>query len=197
VQPEPRMALVHGFLSPSECTHLIGRARDLLAPSVVARIEGGVENKRVSGSRTSSSCCLAAKDDMVVRRAVQRAAYLAGLSPQHSEQVQVVHYKLTEQYRPHYDFFGHEQHPGLADEERLEDARGNRLLSFFVYLQLPKQGGRTHFPQLEESFQPTAGGGARGPAENRPLFLLPDRRRAQGARAHRPSSLLVCSARVV
>ena len=134
------MALVHGFLSPSECTHLIGRARDLLAPSVVARIEGGVENKRVSGSRTSSSCCLAAKDDMVVRRAVQRAAYLAGLSPQHSEQVQVVHYKLTEQYRPHYDFFGHEQHPGLADEERLEDARGNRLLSFFVYLQLPKQG---------------------------------------------------------
>ena len=57
------MALVHGFLSPSECTHLIGRARDLLAPSVVARIEGGVENKRVSGSRTSSSCCLAAKDE--------------------------------------------------------------------------------------------------------------------------------------
>ena len=36
--------------------------------------------------------------------------------------------------------------------------RGNRLVSVFVYLQLPEAGGRTAFPQLQQSFQPRAGG---------------------------------------
>ena len=48
---------------------------------------------------------VAAKDDVVVRRAVQRAAYLTGLTPQHAEAVQVVHYQPAQEYRPHFDWF--------------------------------------------------------------------------------------------
>ena len=49
---------------------------------------------------------MAAKDDVVVKRAVQRAAYLTGLTPQHAEAVQVVHYQPAQEYRPHFDWLG-------------------------------------------------------------------------------------------
>ena len=39
LRPKPRMALVHGFLSPEECATVIGRARGHMAPSVVVRSE--------------------------------------------------------------------------------------------------------------------------------------------------------------
>eukprot|EP00966_Prymnesium_polylepis_P294571 6802538-Prymnesium_polylepis.1 len=35
----------------------------------------------------------------------QRAAYFAGLTPQHAEAVQVVHYRPGQEYRLHYDWF--------------------------------------------------------------------------------------------
>ena len=91
LRPSPRMALVHGFLSPEECAHVISRARDRMAPSVVVRSEEArAHSGQVSGGRSSTSCSLTARDDDdVVARAVQRAAFLAGLQPQHSEAVQV------------------------------------------------------------------------------------------------------------
>ena len=48
---------------------------------------GGV----MSTHRTSESCRVSAMRDSVVRRAVQRAAYLTGLTPDHAEAVQVIH----------------------------------------------------------------------------------------------------------
>lgn len=154
LRPEPRMALVEGFLSEVECRHVIERARAWLHPSRVVNHAAQGEKAQVSAARSSSSCKVSPKDDVVIRRAVQRAAFLAGLSPQHSEAVQVVHYKPAQEYRPHFDWFS-------GDDARLEERlalRGNRLLSFFVYLQLPEAGGKTGFPTLRESFQPAAGG---------------------------------------
>ena len=91
LRPSPRMAMVHGFLSPEECAHVIARARDRMAPSVVVRSEEArAHSGQVSGGRSSTSCSLAARDDNdVVTRAVQRATFLAGLQPEHSEAVQV------------------------------------------------------------------------------------------------------------
>ena len=81
LRPSPRMAMVHGFLSPEGCTHVIARARDRMAPSVVVRSEEArAHSGQVSGGRSSTSCSLAARDDDdVVTRAVQRATFLAGL----------------------------------------------------------------------------------------------------------------------
>ena len=67
---------------------------------------------------------------------VQRAAYFAGLSPQHSEVVQVVHYLPGQEYRPHYDWFS----PEDGRYATKTAVMGNRLLSFFVYLSGCKAG---------------------------------------------------------
>ena len=147
------MALVHDCLTPTECAHIIELARNRLHPSRVVNYDPAAVVGEIISGRTSHSCKVSAKEDVVVMRAVQRAAYLAGLAPQNSEAVQVVHYKVGQQYKPHYDWFS----PGARSANRV-DARGNRLLSVFVYLALPEAGGRTGFPQLRQSFQPGAGG---------------------------------------
>lgn len=153
LRPEPRMALVHDFLTPAECTHIVELARDRLHPSRVVNYNPKAAVGEVTSGRTSHSCKVSAREDVVVMRAVQRAAYLAGVAPQHSEAVQVVHYEVGQQYKPHYDWFSKE----ARSADRV-DGRGNRLLSLFVYLALPEAGGRTGFPQLRQSFQPGAGG---------------------------------------
>ena len=87
------MALVESFLSAAECAHIIDKAREWLHPSRVVNHASSGETGQLSTARTSSSCKVGVKDDVVVMRAVQRAAYLTGLTPQHAEAVQVVHYQ--------------------------------------------------------------------------------------------------------
>ena len=92
-------------MSAAECAHLIDKARLWLHPSRVVNHASSGDAYERSTARTSSSCKVGAKDDVVVRRAVQRAAYLTGLTPQHAEAVQVVHYQPAQEYRPHFDWF--------------------------------------------------------------------------------------------
>ena len=83
-----------------------------------------------------------------------------------------MHYKPTEQYRAHFDFLGEGEADGGGADGGADanggagasgvaggGGRGHRLVTVFVYLQPPKQGGRTRFPELGQSFQPGTGGG--------------------------------------
>ena len=159
LRPEPRMAYLRGFLSAAECAHIIRLGIDGGAmhpsrvvnhhPSKTNNFDGGVQ----VGARTSESCRVSANQDMVVRRAVQRAAFLVGVTPDHAEAVQVVHYLSSQQYRPHYDYFN-------PEDERYEQrcgVQGNRLVSVFAYLSGCDGGGKTYFPKLREGFAPEAG----------------------------------------
>ena len=153
LRPEPRMAYVSGFLSLEECNHIIalGRNGGELHPSLVVNYEGGQGER--SPHRSSESCRVSANKDRVVMRAVQRAAYLVGLTPAHAEAVQVVHYEPGGQYRPHHDYFS----PEDKNYVRKCFVQGNRLVSFFVYLSPCAGGGRTYFPQLRVGFVPQPG----------------------------------------
>ena len=87
--------------------------------------------------------------------AVERAAWLAGLSPEHAEACQVVHYSRGEEYAAHVDHF---TRGSVRDAAALEPA-GNRLVSLFVYLAAPPAdgGGCTAFPLLGLAVPPTVG----------------------------------------
>lgn len=154
LRPDPRMALVRGFLSSAEARHIVELARASLHPSRVVNHEAG-GTAVVSDARTSYSCKVASAADVVVQRAVQRAAYLSGLSPQHAEAVQLVHYLPGQEYRPHFDWFAHRD----ARFGEKTAVTGNRLVSFFVYLSGCEAGGHTGFPRLGQSFAPEEGTG--------------------------------------
>ena len=157
LRPEPRMAYLNGFLSGDECAHIIQLGIDggALHPSRVVKHDRkeGEEGGERTNARTSESCRVSAAQDVVVRRAVQRAAYLAGVGADHAEAVQVVHYRTSQQYRPHYDFF---QPSDSRYAERCRE-QGNRLISVFAYLSPCAGGGRTCFPNLGTSFTPEVG----------------------------------------
>ena len=96
------MALVEDFLSATECAHIIGKAREWLHPSRVVNHASSGDTGQISTARTSSSCKVGAKDDVVIMRAIQRAAYLTGLTPQHAEAAQVVHYQPAHEHPPYH-----------------------------------------------------------------------------------------------
>lgn len=155
LRPEPRMAHIQNMLSPSECAHIIelGKSGGELHPSRVVNHDVGGSTGIRTHARTSESCRVSAGQDRVVMRVVQRAAYLTGLSAQHSEAVQVVHYEPGQQYRPHYDYFT----PDDARFRAKTAVQGNRLVSVFVYLSGCPAGGRTYFPNLRVGFTPEVG----------------------------------------
>ena len=153
LRPEPRVASLAGFLSADEAAHIVELARPLLKRSRVINHAAEGDVGELSDARTSESCRVPAARDAVVRRAVQRAAFLAGLTPWHAEAVQVVRYLPGQQYRPHHDYFD----PSDARYAEKCDDRGNRLLSFFVYLSGCAGGGRTAFPELRLAFEPEVG----------------------------------------
>ena len=156
LRPEPRMAFAHGFLTAPECAHLVqvGTKSGALHPSRVVNHDATGDTGVRSTARTSESCKLPAASDAVVRRAMQRAAFLAGLSPQHAEAVQIVHYQPGQEYRPHYDWFSPEDRRYSSKTA----VQGNRLVSVFVYLSECAVGGHTGFPLLGTSFAPERGG---------------------------------------
>ena len=158
LRPEPRMAYVSSLLSAEECAHIISITKEggELHPSRVVNHEKGGDTGMRTHARTSESCRVSAVNDLVVRRAVQRAAYLAGLTPAHAEAVQVVHYDSGQEYRPHCDYFS----PDDARYREKTLMQGNRLVSFFVYLSSCDAGGKTAFPQLGVGFAPEVGAAA-------------------------------------
>lgn len=155
LRPEPRMAHITNFLTAAECAHVIslGVSSGAMHPSRVVNHALVGDTGVRSDARTSESGRVSAADDKVIMRCVQRAAFLSGLTPAHAEAVQVVHYLPGQQYRPHHDYF-------QPTDPRYNDKtaeRGNRLLSFFVYLSGCDGGGRTYFPTLRVGFAPEVG----------------------------------------
>ena len=106
-----------------------------------------------TAGRTSESCCVSAREDAVVKRAVERAAALVGLTPDHAEAAQLVHYTPGQEYRPHFDFYS----PRGAAYRVGTAVQGNRLVSVFAYLSDVSRGGCTAFPLLDERFPPRRG----------------------------------------
>ena len=108
--------------------------------------------RHVSG-RTSSWRHVGQEHE-VLAAAVERAAWLSGLSPAHAEACQVVHYRKGEHYREHVD---HYTRDNVRDAAALGPS-GNRLISTFVYLAAPSDGsGCTRFPLLGLRVMPTPG----------------------------------------
>jgi len=155
LRPDPRMARVCNFFSADEAEHIIELARASLHPSRVVDYAATAGKGTLSDARTSRSCKVGSLSDVVVQRAVQRAAYLTGLTPQHAEAVQMVHYTPGQEYRPHFDWFSPSD---LRFKDKTRES-GNRLVSFFIYLSACDAGGHTGFPRLGQSFPPEAGSG--------------------------------------
>ena len=81
----------------------------------------------------------------VVQAAVQyRMAAAVGIPVDHMEGPTVLHYAVGEQITNHYDFVN----PRIPNYESEIAQRGQRIITFLVYLNDDYEGGETDFPEL-------------------------------------------------
>ena len=76
-----------------------------------------------------------------------------GLRSSQFEPMNILHYQPGEEFTAHYDFLD-DSSPGLAADKR---ERGQRIVTFLVYLNEGYGGGETAFPRLNYAFKGQTG----------------------------------------
>jgi prolyl 4-hydroxylase len=146
---DPSVWVVDGFVDRDDCGHIVSVASGRLDVAKVSRIGPSTP----SGKRTGRVAWIPHDDDPVVRRLVDRLAWLVGIPAVHAESLQVVHYAPGQQYRPHFDAWEID-----TDKGREKTATGgNRAVTALVYLNDVDEGGATVFPELRIDVAPVIG----------------------------------------
>lgn len=147
----PRLALIGGFLSDAECDALVALSRPrLLRSQTVDHHSGGSE---VNAARTSDGMFFERGEVPLVQRIEQRIAALLRWPQARGEGLQVLRYAPGTQYRPHFDYFDPAQ-PGTATVLK---QGGQRVGTLLMYLQAPRRGGATVFPDAGLEVTPVKG----------------------------------------
>lgn len=149
----PRIVIYRQFLTFEECDYLIEQAKPHLTPSTVVD-ESKPEGRKIDKRRNSEGMSFV-KDhqDPILTDIEIRISKLALIPPVNGENIQVVHYNLGGEFKPHYDFFNPNTPGGASQLER----SGQRVASFLMYLNTPENGGATIFPKVGIDIQPIKG----------------------------------------
>ena len=147
----PRVVVFGGLLSDAECDQLVALAGPRMARSeTVDNATGGSE---VNAARTSRGMFFERGETAVIDRVERRIAALLGWPLHNGEGLQVLHYKPGAEYKPHYDYFD-PVHPGSAT---ILQRGGQRVGTLVMYLNTPKKGGGTTFPDVGLEVAPIKG----------------------------------------
>ncbi|KAK3145766.1 hypothetical protein QOZ80_3BG0257140 [Eleusine coracana subsp. coracana] len=135
----PRAFLYSGFLSDSECDHLVQLAKGRLEKTTVVDINSG--ESLMSQARTSTGTFLAKRQDEIVAGIEKRVAAWTFLPEENAEAMQILRYEIGQKYDAHYDYFRDKLNLRLG---------GHRIATVLMYLTDVKSGGETVFPDAME-----------------------------------------------
>ncbi len=139
----PDVRAFRDFASGPVCHWLIERARGKLKRALV--YDASVRHDIADGSRTNSVAEFDLVDTDLVQVALQlRMAAACGLPPAHMEAPAVLHYGVGQEIANHYDFLD----PNTPNREHEIATKGERAITFLVYLNDEYDGGETDFPRL-------------------------------------------------
>jgi prolyl 4-hydroxylase len=147
----PRIVVLGSLLSEAECDQIVGLSRPRMSRSeTVDNVTGGSE---VNAARTSRGMFFERGETGVIDRVERRIAALLDWPLQNGEGLQVLHYTPGAEYKPHYDYFD-PVHPGSAT---ILKRGGQRVATLIMYLNAPKRGGATVFPDVGVEVAPIKG----------------------------------------
>jgi hypothetical protein len=144
ISANPRIAVVEKFADETICHWLIERARPILKP---ARVYGkDAPGSRLENARTNSDADFdILQTDVPVLIVRERMAAATRIPATAMENTAVLHYSIGQQFRRHFDFL----EPNLPAHAEDLQRRGQRILTFLVYLNDGYEGGETEFPLLD------------------------------------------------
>lgn len=144
----PRTVAIESFLPKRACDWLIGLARGRVKPALVYNPDGSPAVE--AGSRSNSFLEFGILNcDVVLLLVRQRIAATIGVPVGALENSQVLHYGVGEQFARHYDYLD----PALPEVAQ----RGQRIVTFLIYLNDGFEGGETDFPRLGLRYKGRAG----------------------------------------
>jgi prolyl 4-hydroxylase len=145
---EPLVHVFDDLVTADESAAIVALARPAMRRSQVSGADGG----RYSDGRTSERAWVKHDAAPEVAAAVARIAAQVGLPAGHAEPLQVIHYEVGQEYRPHFDAYDLD-----TDKGRRYSARGGqRLVTALAYLG-DVDGGATGFPRLGLDVEPRRG----------------------------------------
>lgn len=137
----PRVRTIEHFLPQSMCDWIIQRARHRLRPARVYDATTG--GSSVVNTRTNTEVDFnIVETDLILLLVQARIAAATGLPTIVMELTKVLHYAPGQAFFPHYDFI--DPHDTAFTAER--QLRGQRLVTFLLYLNEGYEGGETDFP---------------------------------------------------
>ncbi|EKX52107.1 hypothetical protein GUITHDRAFT_150687 [Guillardia theta CCMP2712] len=149
--PGPRIYVLHNILTKEECESLkslgvmAGMEKALIIPY------GGKELVE-SSTRTNTAAWLEYHQGPVVTKLENLLAKVTNTEPENGENLQILHYQTSQQFKEHHDYFD----PATDPPENFEPG-GNRLATAIIYLQNAEEGGETDFMKIDTKVKPEAG----------------------------------------
>jgi prolyl 4-hydroxylase len=148
----PQVVVFGEVLTPDECNEMIERSRHRLQRSTIVDPVTGRQD--VIPNRTSAGIWFQRGEDAFIDRLEQRIASLMNWPLDHGEGLQVMHYQVGGEYRPHFDYFPPDQAGSAVHTTRV----GQRVATLIMYLNDVPDGGETLFPEAGISVVPKQGG---------------------------------------
>jgi prolyl 4-hydroxylase len=150
----PLIRVYPQFVNDAACAWLTEQVRDRLQR---ARIPGGEHGSDVEDEmRTNSMVALHLGSIDLINVIVQyRIAGVCGLPISNFDGPTALHYAVGEEIKDHYDYIN----PKTPNYEHEIKTRGERLITFLVYLNDDYVGGETDFPTVKVSHKGSRGDG--------------------------------------
>jgi prolyl 4-hydroxylase len=148
---EPRVIVFGNLLDDSECDELIALARQRLSRSETVKTDTGASE--VNEARTSEGMFFNRGENPLCKRIEARLAALLSWPVENGEGLQILRYRPGAEYKPHYDYFDPDQ-PGTPTILR---RGGQRVATVVMYLNSPRIGGGTTFPDVKLEVAPLKG----------------------------------------
>ena len=144
---KPFVLYLDNVMSSEECDELIQMSSNRLVPSRVVDPVTGAE-KVVSG-RTSSGTYYQIQENPLIAKLEKRIAEITKIPVENGEGLQVLHYKIGEEYKAHFDYF---------PQSKIDSKKGGqRVATLLLYLNDVEAGGETIFPKIGLSISPKKG----------------------------------------
>jgi prolyl 4-hydroxylase len=154
VSASPLVRSFPAFASPRMCRWFIERARGRLSRALVYEAISREVMARPTRTNTAAAFGILDTDFLFVISQLRMAACL-GIPLRHFEAATVLHYEVGEEITDHYDFVD----PNVPDYAEEIAQRGDRIVTFLLYLNDDYASGETAFPRLGISHKGTRGEG--------------------------------------
>lgn len=138
---EPLVLVLENVLSAEECEKLIECSKNRLKRSKIG------SSRDENNLRTSSGMFFEEAENETITKIEKRVSEIMSIPVEHGEGLQILNYKVGQEYKPHLDYFTSKGKP----------VENPRISTLVMFLNDVEEGGATEFPSLNFSAPPKKG----------------------------------------